>query len=127
MDGMLKRLYVFNYGGPIFVIQINKSKIRIFTRMNHKALLEGMAIVANLVRRYANDKVFVKPPYVGFFGKNYILVGRVTRDRFAAPALGLIRRIVLKLDEFGDLPTDYLIRIVLDQMPEKNKYRVEII
>ncbi|MHA1616961.1 MAG: hypothetical protein ACTSX9_06640 [Candidatus Njordarchaeales archaeon] len=127
MEELIQRLYVFTYGGPIFVISINGDKMRIYTNLGDKNILEGMAIVANLVRRYAKDKIFVRTPYVGFFGDHYILVARVSRERFLPSALGLLRKIVQKLDSLGDLPTDYLIRVVLENIPNRNKYRIEII
>ena len=124
MAKFIERVYVFNYGGPLFLVSINEGSVHIRTNLGDEKIVRGMAIVADLIRRYSNQKIFVRTPYVGFFSNNYIVVTKVTRERFIGPAIGFTKRVANELDKLGDVPTNYLIKEILKHLPDKEKYKV---
>jgi len=123
----IERLYIFNYGGPIAVLEIEDTKIKITTQFADRNMIEGMAFVASLIQKYKDLKFFNMKNYVGYLGKTYIAIAYINKTRFAASVLGELRRIVLRLDLIGDAPVDYLVKLVVHSLYASsggNKYHI---
>jgi len=122
------RLYIFNYGAPIAIIQFESSenRVTVFTKFTDSGLIEGMAIVASLIKKFHDRKMFVVKDYVGYMGKKYIVIGMPIKPIFSPSILGFLRKLALKLDSIGDAPVQIIARLAIREIlgNKSNKYRI---
>jgi len=109
-------------------MNFQKDTVNIITRFEDDKLLEGMAVVASLIRKFHDKKMFVLKDYVGYMGEKYIAVAVPEKTRFTPSILGLLRKIVLKLDLIGDVPVSTLARIAINELfgSEEDRYKIVI-
>mgnify|MGYP000079451071 CR=1 FL=1 len=112
----LSRLYIFDYGGPVIAVYVEDDSVVVYRNFTDEKLLQGMATVAMLLRRFRGVKFFSWSNYVGYFGRNFIGVGYISHIKYGVFVLGFIRRLVSRLDAIEATFVDQVIRIVLDEI-----------
>jgi len=113
---LIHQLYIFDYGSLLAILHFREHGVKIRMIFNEDEMIEGMAIIAGLIRKFHSRKLFIADKFVGYMGREYILVASIKNKSFAPFLLGLLRRITVKLDNIGILPVDTVVQITLREL-----------
>ena len=110
----IKRIYIFDYGGPIVFMEFNEDSVIFHPLLDSKNKIYGMATVAFMIKKFQDRKFFTTSRYVGFMGKNFIGVAEILDKKFAVFVLGFLRRLILYL-ESNEVELYYTVESLLEK------------
>ena len=121
----LNRVFIFDYGALIALIKVDTEvkKVLIYTKLTDSELIRSMEVVARLIRRYRGQKTFKFERFIGIFGENYIVIGKLKEPRLAAPGFGFLLKLLQKIDSLGPAPIDMVIKNAIKVFPQD--YEIE--
>jgi len=123
----IERFYIFDYGGPIVVIHIKDQGLIVYKSFSDEKLIKGMAVVANLLKRFHGEKFFMYSKYVGVFGWKFIIVCYLIDTRYSAFVLGYIKRLIRELDKIDEIFPDMVIKTIVSKFRKSFGFRKLIV
>ncbi|MGQ4895140.1 MAG: hypothetical protein ACP6IQ_11015 [Candidatus Njordarchaeia archaeon] len=120
INTFIEKIYVFNYGSLLAVLELTSNKIRVITNFDTNMLGKSMNLLARLMLAYQDRNSFQFGNYAGMFGREYVVIIKFTKKRFSPAAVGIARRLIKLIDDEGLLEIQIIIeRIVKFLIGEK--------